>query len=155
MIFLLRDLANGVPFITTYSLQHKNIKQMLSRHWHIVNNDRILKGIFPDRPHVVFRGAPSLRNRVSPNILDPPTRANIFSQLTGYYQCRRCRVCSLNSCTQTIDLCTIETLQILCFWALISVPIGEEALLWGKFPSWKCLGFLRPRLLYLMDLTLT
>lgn len=79
---------SGVPFVTTYSLQHRSIKQIISRHWHIINNDRILKG------------ASSLRNRVAPNLFDPPTRKfTFFDQRTGFYQCRRCRVCSLSSST--------------------------------------------------------
>ena len=88
------------PFITNYSIQHGSIKQLLNKHWHLARNDPILKGLLPEKPRVVFRGAPSLRNQVAPNILNPPQNGlnTFFNQLTGFYQCRRCRVCSLNSC---------------------------------------------------------
>lgn len=90
-----------VPFVTSYSLQHKSIKQLVSKHWHIVNNDVVLKGMFPDKSRVIFRGVPSLRNRVVPNVLDPPTISRGFlDQLSGFYKCGSCRVCSLSLCTQ-------------------------------------------------------
>lgn len=90
----------GVPFVTTYSLQHRSIKKIISKHWHIINSDNVLKDILPNRPQVVFRGAPSLRNRIIPNILDPPVKKlTFFDQLKGFYQCKKCRVCSYNTCT--------------------------------------------------------
>lgn len=50
-------------------------------------------------PQVVFRGAPSLKDKLTPNILNPPIpRPGFFSELTGDYQCRRCQVCSINGC---------------------------------------------------------
>lgn len=88
----------GVPFITPYSVQHNGIKQLLNKHWHIIKNDTVLGSMLPPKPKVIFKGVPSLQGRVAPNILNPPvTTRGFFDQLTGYYQCRRCRVCHLNS----------------------------------------------------------
>lgn len=37
---------------------------------------------------------------MAPNILDPPSKKiGFFENLTGFYQCRKCRVCSLSGCT--------------------------------------------------------
>lgn len=64
-----------------------------------MGNDPILKRVIPDKPQVIFKGAPSLRNRLAPNALDPPVRGiqGLFDNLKGYYKCGRCRVCRLNS----------------------------------------------------------
>lgn len=93
--------VSQVPFITTYSVQHKSIKNLINKHWHIINNDQILRTVLPNRPQMVYKGAPSLRNRVAPNVLNSPIiKASLFENLAGFYQCRRCRVCSHNGCTQ-------------------------------------------------------
>lgn len=87
------------PFITNFSCQHSSVKHIVKKHWHILKNGRVLKSILPDKPQVVFRGAPSLKDKLAPNILNPPSiRPTFFSELTGYYQCRKCQVCSLNGC---------------------------------------------------------
>lgn len=71
----------GVPFITSYSLQHRNIRKLIDKHWHIATNDAFLKDVLPDRPQVIFRGAPSLRNQVALNVLNPPvTTQGFFDQ---------------------------------------------------------------------------
>lgn len=89
----------GVPFITNFSNQHHSIKHIVNKHWHILGNDRLLKTILPPKPQVVFRGVPSLRDKLAPNIIDPPTNIpHFFGEFTSYYQCRRCQVCSLNGC---------------------------------------------------------
>lgn len=87
------------PFITNFSNQHQNIKHIVNKHWHILGNDRILNTFLPAKPQVVFRGAPSLRDKLVTNILNPPTTKPIFfTDFTGYYKCRKCQVCSLNRC---------------------------------------------------------
>ena len=93
------QFQGGAPFITSYSIQHGSVKQLINKHWHLVKNDPVLKELLPERSRVIFKGAPSLRNRIAPNILNPPCSVpNFLEQLTGFYQCRRCRVCSNNSC---------------------------------------------------------
>lgn len=99
-----------VPFITTYSVQHSGIRRLITKHWHILNNDPVLNSVLPARPQVVYKGAPSLRNRLAPNILNPPSKKKgFFEHLTGFYQCRRCRVCSINGCTNRLTLSFAST----------------------------------------------
>lgn len=86
-----------VPFVTTFSTQHHRIKSIIRRHWHLLGNDRVIKTFLPANSQVIFRGVPSLRDRVAPNVVNPPTKKLAFFQnLTGYHQCRRCQICSLN-----------------------------------------------------------
>lgn len=39
-----------VPFIVTFSVQHKSIKQLICKHWHILGNDRVLNTFLPTKP---------------------------------------------------------------------------------------------------------
>lgn len=64
------------PFITGYSHQHYMIKKLVCKHWHILKNDHILGSTLPDRPQVVFRGVPSLKDTLAPGFCDPPTIKN-------------------------------------------------------------------------------
>lgn len=117
------------PFITNFSCQHSKVKHIMTRHWHILKNDRVLESILPDKPQVVFRGVPSLKDRLAPNILNPPTnRPNFFSELTGYYQCRRFQVCSLNRCRTRRNIsftstCTSKTFSIEPFITCFTVGV--------------------------------
>lgn len=64
----------AIPFITTFSTQHQLIKKIIRKHWHQLGNDRIIQTFLPVNPQVIFRGVPSLRDRVAPNVVDPPTK---------------------------------------------------------------------------------
>lgn len=95
----LTDNKVSLPFITTYSMQSRTIKKLIQRHWHLLSNDQVLKDLLPDKPQVVFKGASSLGNKIAPSIQDPPREhRHFFQNLTGYYQCKKCQVCSLDSC---------------------------------------------------------
>lgn len=85
-----------LPFITTYSTKDYSIKKLIYKHWHILQNNRILVPLLLVRPQAVYRGVPSLRDQIASNILDPPKRASYWHNLTGYYPCRRCLVCTIN-----------------------------------------------------------
>lgn len=88
----------SLPFVTTFSTQHYVIKKIICKHWQLLGNDRIISKFLPSNPQVVFRGVPSLRDMVAPNVVDPPTKKVSFfqKQLSGYHQCRRWQVCKLN-----------------------------------------------------------
>lgn len=75
------DRVPSVPFITTYSMQHMNVKKLINKHWHILGNDHTLKAVLPDKPQVIYKGAPSLKDRVSPNILNPPSMKRVFFRI--------------------------------------------------------------------------
>lgn len=75
-------------FFTTFSVQHKQIKDIFQKHWNVLKNDYILGPTLPDRAEVTYRGAPSLRGKIAANVLDPPVLALMpsvvlrFSQVT-------------------------------------------------------------------------
>lgn len=82
---------------TSFSTQHKQVKAILSKHWGILKNDRILNTVLPDRAKIIFRGAPTLRSKIAPNIINPPIRQPFFHEMEGFYSCRKCTVCQHNS----------------------------------------------------------
>lgn len=72
-------------------------KKIIRKHWHLLGNDRIINTFLPVAPQVIFRGVPSLGDRVAPNVVDPPPKkVSSFQKISGYHQCRRCQVCTLN-----------------------------------------------------------
>lgn len=84
--------------MTAFSVQHKQIKYIFNRHWKVLKNDRVLGPALPDRAAVIYRGTPSLRGQIAPNVIDPPTRPSFFHNLKGYYPCCKCNVCVHNAC---------------------------------------------------------
>lgn len=96
-----RDCQLVCPLIRRYSCQHFSVRRMLNKHWHIIKNDPVLGPSLPDRPQLVFRGAPSISSRVVSAACDPPVHKPMFFQhMTGYFKCKNCEVCAINALTE-------------------------------------------------------
>lgn len=86
------------PFVTRYSQQHFSIKKLIYKHWHIIKNDHVLNSVLPDKPKVVFRGAPPNKQLVAPTVCDPSIYKPMFFQnLVGFYKCNKCALCYINA----------------------------------------------------------
>lgn len=83
--------------LTSFSIQHKQVRAILSKHWDILKSDRVLSTALPDQAKVIFRGAPTLQSKIAPNITNPPIRQPLFHEMEGFYSCRKCTVCQHNS----------------------------------------------------------
>lgn len=57
--------------ITLFSTQYTVVERILGKHWHILQNDRVLGPLLPPKPQVIFRGVSSLKDKVVHSILDP------------------------------------------------------------------------------------
>lgn len=110
----------------------------MDHHWSVLKNDRILGTLLPERPKVIYKGAPSLRSKIASNVINPPVRASFFHNLIEYYPCKRCTVCQFNICgrraiqfTFTITkriypikhFCTCATTNIVY---LLTCPCGKQ-----------------------------
>lgn len=102
-----------IPLIMNFNTQHKQIEQIIKRHWSLLLADRQLQSILPEKPRFTYRRAPTLRDLVAKNVPDPPKRSNdlTFFQGKGFYPCRRCYACrntNLNGqkCTNFISTST-------------------------------------------------
>lgn len=125
--------------LTSFSTQHRKFLNIVRRHWEVLRSDRVLGPLLPEKAKVIFRGAPSLRLKVAPNVLDPPVRPSFFHNLKGFYPCRKCRVCKLNHCRDRKILsfsstttgarynirhfCTCETKNVVY---MITCPCGKQ-----------------------------
>lgn len=85
-------------FTTQFSVQHKQVKDILNHHSKILKSNPYLGPVLPDKAGVIYRGAPPLRNRIAPNVINPPMRPTFFQDLKGYYPCGKCNVCMHNTC---------------------------------------------------------
>lgn len=52
--------------------------------------------ILPGKQKFVYRRAPTLRNYLVHNVIDPPKPVKICSNLKGFYKCRRCLTCRVS-----------------------------------------------------------
>lgn len=69
---------NTVSLVMDFNIQHKQIEIIFLKYWNIVKADRHLGAILPERPKFMYRRAPTLRDRIAKNVLDPPTKKNFF-----------------------------------------------------------------------------
>lgn len=85
-------------FLTSFFTQYKQLKYIFERHWDILRNDKILGPLLPERPKMIYRGVPSLKNKLAPNIINPPIKPTFFHNWTGFNPCKRCTVRQYNIC---------------------------------------------------------
>lgn len=77
-----------------FNAQHKQVKRIVRKYWDIIKADRHLGAILPEKPRFTYRRAPTLRDRLARNVLDPPTKKNFsFFEGKGYYPCKKCYTC--------------------------------------------------------------
>ena len=53
---------NQLAFIIPYNENFKNLMEHINRHWHIIENDPDLKGVFPTRPFIVYKRHKNLKD---------------------------------------------------------------------------------------------
>lgn len=95
--------------------------------------------LLPDIPKVVFRGVPSFRSKLAPNIINPPNKPSFFHDWIGFHPCKKCLVCQFNTCGRrashnSISTFTGRTYQIKCFCTcsttavvyLLTCPCGKQ-----------------------------
>lgn len=75
-----------MAFVTGFNNQYKALKHIMKKYWPILKEDRVLSRILPARPKFVYRRAPTLRNYLVHNLIDPPKSVKIFSEMKGFYK---------------------------------------------------------------------
>lgn len=80
--------------ILDFNTQHKDVAKVIQKHWHILKNDKDLKEILPERPNIVYKRAPTIRDLIVKSVIDPPSKpAYTFFSGKGFYPCRNCYAC--------------------------------------------------------------
>lgn len=82
-----RENDHNFSMVTTYSHQYNDIKKIMTKHWVVLKNNKVLGPVLPDHPQVIFRVVPPLKLQVAPNILDAPNRVSFFQKSKGYFPC--------------------------------------------------------------------
>lgn len=82
---------SGVPFFMDFNIQHKQIEKICKKYWNIVKADRHLGPILPEKPKFTYRRAPTLRDLIAKNVLDPPAQKKFYIfEGKGFYPCKTC-----------------------------------------------------------------
>lgn len=81
----------SVNFITQYSGQQHQLRNILYSHWHILCDDPTLTKYICDRPDIVFRRASSLRDRLTKRLYNSTPQTQTSSK--GLYRCGHCAFC--------------------------------------------------------------
>lgn len=91
---------NSTLCITKYSPLGSEFKKIIRKHWHVVETDPKLKGIFTAPPTVVFRRAPNLRDKLVKSHTHE-SRQNPFNIPDGNYKCGNCAQCGYTMRSRT------------------------------------------------------
>lgn len=73
-----KDTRHKWSFFTTFSIQHRQIKDILAKHWKVLNSDRYLGPVLPECAGVLYRGAQPIGGEIAPKDIDPPKRIPFF-----------------------------------------------------------------------------
>lgn len=88
------EYNNTLSLVVDFNAQHKQIERIVRKYWNIIKANRHLGVILPEKPRFTYWRAPTLRDRLARNVLDPPTRKNLsFFEGKGYYPCKKCYTC--------------------------------------------------------------
>lgn len=74
----------------------------MRKYWPILKSDRILSTILPKKPRFVYKKAPThkkaptLKNHLVHNIIDPPKNVKLFSDTKGFYSYQKCLSCRVS-----------------------------------------------------------
>lgn len=83
-----------MPIILNYGVQHRKVEKVFKKHWPILTTDKHLKEILPSNPKFTYRRAPTLRDKIARNVVDPPKTPDFtFFSGKGFFPCRQCYAC--------------------------------------------------------------
>lgn len=72
--------------VINYSIQHYAVENIIWKLWSILKNDPILSTVLPDCLSVIYKGLPTLRDKIAPIVLDSPVRpTSFFGSLVSFY----------------------------------------------------------------------
>ncbi|OCT89092.1 hypothetical protein XELAEV_18017710mg [Xenopus laevis] len=88
------DNQKVIRFIGNYSSEHKEIRQILCKHWHILEQDKDLSEAIGNNPTITFRRCKNLRDQLVHSHLSNDTKPTWLENKTkGCYKCGGCQAC--------------------------------------------------------------
>lgn len=88
-----------VSYITDFHSNYRAFNNCLKKHWGILKEDPILTTLISERPNVIYRRAPTLRDQITRSYIGGPkkkrpTQVDLEGQvLSGFHYCYRCMGC--------------------------------------------------------------
>ncbi|OCT64993.1 hypothetical protein XELAEV_18041234mg [Xenopus laevis] len=101
-----------------FSREHKDITRILTKHWHILEQDRDLKQIIGDRPLITFRRSRNIGDQLTHSHYKTPTNTTWLTNKTkGCYKCGTCMACPFiqktNCVTGRLDIANFKISQFI------------------------------------------
>lgn len=88
-------LKPNLIFCTTFTPKTRTIKEIILKHWHILQNDPNLLGTFKEPPMITYRRGRNIKDRLVRACHDPitPDKTLITHNLHGNFKCGACINC--------------------------------------------------------------
>lgn len=84
------ETDNQTRVVTQYTSQHKQIRQILQKYWHLFYIDATLAPLLKDCPLITLMRAPSLQDKLAHSKL---TMKKNINKYCGTFPCGHCRYC--------------------------------------------------------------
>ena len=90
-----RNDSQPIQCILQYSPLGAEFRKIVNRHWHLLSSDPILSKTFSVPPRIVYRRAPSIRDKVMHSDLAPVKPSTFLDNIPdGNRRCGHCAQCS-------------------------------------------------------------
>lgn len=74
-------VTSGIDFFTAivldFNYQHKKVERII-KHWAVLIADKQLRSILPEKPRLIYKKAPLVRDRVGRSVNEPPMQGRTF-----------------------------------------------------------------------------
>lgn len=82
---------NNMAFLTGFN---RDYRTDFRKHWPIdLLRNKTLASLLPKQPTFIYRRAPIVRSKMSPNIYKPLKKISTFLDSTVFFHCERCKAC--------------------------------------------------------------
>ena len=102
---------NVIPFSVTYSPTLPNTREIINKHWYILNIDNTFGNEFKATPVIAFRKNISLRQIIGTNTISHNQKLLKVKQNVTKGKCITCNTYWCLSCQQIIATTTFESIQ--------------------------------------------
>ncbi|OCT70332.1 hypothetical protein XELAEV_18037255mg [Xenopus laevis] len=93
-----------IRVIGDFCAEHEEIKQILNKHWHILEQDYEFKKLIGARPTVTFRQSKNLNDQLTHSHYSNAVKSTWLSnKIKGCYKCGTCKACPWIKKTVTVE----------------------------------------------------
>lgn len=89
-------------FNTGFNIYHKNLRQIMYRHWNIIRGDPTLGKRVPKYPQITFRRAKSMHQALVVNQPSTIKGSDWLKSDKGFIRCAKCKACKIGINTTSV-----------------------------------------------------